>query len=125
AAGASGQLPDRTPAETPGRPAPAAAPPVAASLQIAVRGITLAVCEWLPRAAAIALWVTVSEVCPVRYRVVVLVLSLHVLFSSAPLQAADLPLAREGYSNALRAINRGQWTEYQQLRPALDDYPLA
>jgi soluble lytic murein transglycosylase len=25
----------------------------------------------------------------------------------------------------MEAIDRGQWTEYEQLRPALDDYPLA
>ncbi len=60
-----------------------------------------------------------------RYRVICLVFSLHALFLAPPLQALDLPLAREGYSDALRAINRGQWTEYQRLRPGLEDYPLA
>lgn len=60
-----------------------------------------------------------------RYRVVCWVLCVHLWLLAVPLQAADLPLAREGYSNAVRAINRGQWTEYQQLRPGLEDYPLA
>lgn len=60
-----------------------------------------------------------------RYRVVGLVLCVHALLLAMPLQAADLPLAREGYGNAVRAINRGQWTEYQQLRPGLESYPLA
>ncbi len=32
---------------------------------------------------------------------------------------------RDGYADAVRAIDRGSWTEYQQLRPGLDDYPLA
>ncbi|MFU8763601.1 MAG: transglycosylase SLT domain-containing protein [Haliea sp.] len=54
-----------------------------------------------------------------------MVLLAHTLFGSAALQAADLSLAREGYGNAVSAINRGQWTEYQQLRPGLEDYPLA
>ncbi|MDO8862829.1 transglycosylase SLT domain-containing protein [Haliea sp. E1-2-M8] len=54
-----------------------------------------------------------------------MVLSFHALFPAFPLQAADLPLAREGYSDAVRAISRGQWTEYQRLRPGLEEYPLA
>ena len=32
---------------------------------------------------------------------------------------------RDSYSDAVRAIDRGAWTEYEQLRPGLDDYPLA
>ncbi len=32
---------------------------------------------------------------------------------------------RQEYIDAVRAINRGKWTEYEQLRPGLDDYPLA
>ena len=38
---------------------------------------------------------------------------------------AGLADERRDYSNALQAINRGHWTEYQTLRPGLDDYPLA
>ena len=37
----------------------------------------------------------------------------------------ELSASREHYSDAVGAIERGQWTEYEQLRPALDDYPLA
>lgn len=57
------------------------------------------------------------------YRVICLVLSVYTL--ALPVQAAELPLAREDYGDALQAINRGQWTEYQKLRPGLEDYPLA
>lgn len=32
---------------------------------------------------------------------------------------------RESYAGAVRAIDHGNWTEYEQLRPGLDDYPLA
>jgi soluble lytic murein transglycosylase len=32
---------------------------------------------------------------------------------------------REQYSSAVEAIKRGRWTQYQQLRPGLEDYPLA
>ncbi len=60
-----------------------------------------------------------------RLRVVCLVMLFHALVPALPLQADNLPLAREGYSDAVRAIERGLWAEYQQLRPALEDYPLA
>ncbi|KAA1193931.1 transglycosylase SLT domain-containing protein [Pseudohalioglobus sediminis] len=39
--------------------------------------------------------------------------------------AAEIASSRDDYSAAVRAIDRGQWTEYQRLRPGLDDYPLA
>jgi len=41
--------------------------------------------------------------------------------------AADAALsnARQQYREAVRAVDKGHWTEYQQLRPGLDDYPLA
>jgi len=40
--------------------------------------------------------------------------------------AADsLSGARLQYEEAVRAVDRGQWTEYEQLRPGLEDYPLA
>jgi soluble lytic murein transglycosylase len=45
-----------------------------------------------------------------------------------PLHAAVAPslsTARQQYGDAMSAMDRGQWTEYEQLRPALDDYPLA
>ncbi|QIB67241.1 transglycosylase SLT domain-containing protein [Kineobactrum salinum] len=32
---------------------------------------------------------------------------------------------REQYRNAVEAINRGRWTQYQHLRPGLENYPLA
>lgn len=32
---------------------------------------------------------------------------------------------RQQYGEAMEAIDRGNWTEYRQLRPALDEYPLA
>ncbi len=60
-----------------------------------------------------------------RFRVVCLLLLAHAVVPTLSLQAAELPLAREGYSSAIRAIDRGQWTEYQQLRPGLEEYPLA
>ena len=46
---------------------------------------------------------------------------------SASVQAVADPLstARQEYGDAMEAIDRGRWTEYEQLRPALDDYPLA
>jgi len=37
----------------------------------------------------------------------------------------DLNLARDQYNDAVIAINRGQWTEYEQLRNDLDGYPLS
>ncbi|WP_167854804.1 transglycosylase SLT domain-containing protein [Mangrovimicrobium sediminis] len=33
--------------------------------------------------------------------------------------------SRGDYEAAVRAIDRGQWTEFERLRPGLDDYPLA
>lgn len=39
--------------------------------------------------------------------------------------AQGVDSARDNYSDAVRAIDRGQWTEYQTLRPGLEDYPLA
>ena len=32
---------------------------------------------------------------------------------------------RQQYDAALKAVNKGRWTEYEQLRPGLEDYPLA
>ncbi len=39
--------------------------------------------------------------------------------------APSLDTARQQYGDAMEAIDRGEWTEYRQLRPGLDDYPLA
>lgn len=39
--------------------------------------------------------------------------------------AGELAGARRGYESAVRAIDTGSWTEYEQLRPGLDTYPLA
>jgi peptidoglycan lytic transglycosylase len=39
--------------------------------------------------------------------------------------AAVLSTARQEYGDAMKAIDAGRWTEYEQLRPALDQYPLA
>jgi soluble lytic murein transglycosylase len=33
--------------------------------------------------------------------------------------------AREGYEEAVGAIRQGRWDRFEQLRPGLDDYPLA
>ena len=39
--------------------------------------------------------------------------------------ANTLSTARQQYGDAMEAIDRGRWTEYEQLRPSLDEYPLA
>lgn len=38
---------------------------------------------------------------------------------------AQLQDDRDRYDDAVQAIDRGDWTEYRRLRPALDEYPLA
>ena len=48
-----------------------------------------------------------------------------VLSTSAQAMAETLSTGRQEYSDAMQAVNRGRWTEYEQLRPALDGYPLA
>ena len=46
--------------------------------------------------------------------------------ASPALATADLlSSSRQEYGAAVRAIDRGNWTEYEQLRPGLDDYPLS
>lgn len=45
--------------------------------------------------------------------------------AAAPASPAKVVDGREDYSDAVQAIDRGSWTEYEQLRPGLDDYPLA
>ena len=37
----------------------------------------------------------------------------------------DLSRYRQQYGEAVEAIDRGNWTEYEQLRPGLENYPLA
>jgi len=66
----------------------------------------------------------------VRYRAkcaAVLLLSLlgSGLASTALATADFLASSREEYGAAIQAIDRGNWTEYAQLRPGLDDYPLS
>lgn len=39
--------------------------------------------------------------------------------------APEISLYRQQYGAAVEAIDRGNWTEYEQLRPGLDHYPLA
>ena len=39
--------------------------------------------------------------------------------------AETLSTSRQDYGDARQAIDRGGWTEYEELRPGLDDYPLA
>ena len=36
-----------------------------------------------------------------------------------------LSLARQQYQQAVSAVDKGYWTEFEQLRPGLEDYPLA
>lgn len=64
-----------------------------------------------------------------RYRARIAVYILFLLSghqaAAIPEVADDVAASREDYANAVRAIDRGAWTEYQQLRPGLDDYPLA
>jgi len=45
--------------------------------------------------------------------------------ASALNQDQNLTRQRQDYTAAVQAIDRGNWTEYAQLRPGLDDYPLA
>ena len=58
--------------------------------------------------------------------VVFTMLSLMGLSASA---AAPVPEARDEsraqYGDVVRAIDRGNWTEYERFRPGLEDYPLA
>ncbi len=47
------------------------------------------------------------------------------LGSTAAIAAADVERAREGYSDAVEALRRGQQKTFSRLRDDLDDYPLA
>jgi soluble lytic murein transglycosylase len=60
-----------------------------------------------------------------RLRCIASVVALKCLLVTTGLQASNLPAERDGFSDARVAIDRGRWTEYQQLRPGLDKYPLA
>ncbi|HBM82753.1 MAG TPA: murein transglycosylase [Halieaceae bacterium] len=80
--------------------------------------------EILPRSRAVA--GCLERVTRLRWRCIAGVLALQFLAVNAvAVQASELPVDRERYSDAVVAIDRGRWTEYQQLRPALDEYPLA
>jgi peptidoglycan lytic transglycosylase len=67
----------------------------------------------------------------VRYQArVFLTTILWVAFGFVPAAAVTAPpeniaAGRDDYADAVKAIDRGSWTEYEQLRPGLDDYPLA
>jgi len=50
------------------------------------------------------------------------VASVDTVASAAPGKQAA---ARDDYGDATAAIRRGAWADYEQLRPGLDDYPLA
>lgn len=56
-----------------------------------------------------------------------LLLPLLGMFLNAPALSSAEPLAseRQDYGDAIQAIDKGSWTEYEQLRPGLDEYPLA
>lgn len=54
-----------------------------------------------------------------------LLLCTLVLSASPRTSAETLSTARQQYGDAMEAIDRGRWTEYEQLRPGLEDYPLA
>ncbi|MEE4143420.1 MAG: transglycosylase SLT domain-containing protein [Halieaceae bacterium] len=64
-----------------------------------------------------------------RVRIFLLFCLLPTALPAVPAAAdtADDVLAseRRQYDAALRAVNKGRWTEYEQLRPGLEDYPLA
>jgi len=45
--------------------------------------------------------------------------------SPAAATAESLSTARQQYGDAMKAIDKGQWTEYEQLRPGLEEYPLS
>ena len=45
--------------------------------------------------------------------------------AAAQPSAEGLENAREQYSEAREAVDKGRWTEYQTLRSGLEDYPLA
>ena len=47
------------------------------------------------------------------------------LATPAYTMAESLSTSRQEYGDAMEAIDRGKWTEYEQIRPGLDDYPLA
>lgn len=64
-----------------------------------------------------------------RARVFLLFSVLQLVFSSV-IAAADsaeeaLSGARDQYEEAMQAVNKGRWTQYEQLRPGLEEYPLA
>jgi peptidoglycan lytic transglycosylase len=50
---------------------------------------------------------------------------LSLFLSPGVLSSSVLSTDRQQYGDAMTAIDRGRWTEYQQLRPSLEDYPLA
>ena len=63
----------------------------------------------------------------VRFLLLGCLLPLCVNVAVAATEDADdtLSAERRQYEAAMRAVDKGRWTEYEQLRPALDQYPLA
>jgi len=60
-----------------------------------------------------------------RSAVFLFLISATARLPAAPLPQDELESARTDYETAVRAIDRGNWTEYEQLRADLEDYPLA
>ncbi len=63
----------------------------------------------------------------VRVFLLVFLLPSSLTTALAATETAEDALAseRRQYDAALKAVNKGRWTEYEQLRPGLEDYPLA
>ncbi|MCB1700845.1 MAG: transglycosylase SLT domain-containing protein [Halioglobus sp.] len=64
-----------------------------------------------------------------RVRIFLFALFLQNTVNALPAAAAAaedaLASERERYEKAMAALGKGRWDEYEQLRPGLDDYPLA
>ena len=65
--------------------------------------------------------------CRARFFLLGVLLQAAVMPAQAASETPDdgLIIARQQYEEAIQAVDRGNWTEYEQLRPGLDDYPLA
>jgi len=63
--------------------------------------------------------------CPFSFVSAALITLGAALAVPAVAMAESLSTSRQEYGDAMEAIDRGEWTEYEQMRPGLDDYPLA
>ena len=62
----------------------------------------------------------------VRFRAgFVVVVGLFQLCSGLVVAADIRTEGRDGYEDAVTAMNRGAWTDYEKIRSGLDSYPLA